>query len=121
MAEPLPPLPATAPKNEPVPWPKVAAPEPPEIQQSSPEIVESNIKSAATEVREKLHSAFESFSDEIQLAYDKLQRSISRGVSTVGRKVRYLRRERPMQIVAGVAIASFLAGVALRIWRSNHD
>jgi hypothetical protein len=26
-----------------------------------------------------------------------------------------------MQIVAGVAIAAFLTGAALRIWRSNHD
>jgi hypothetical protein len=30
-------------------------------------------------------------------------------------------QEQPMQIVIGVAIASLLAGAALRIWRSHHD
>jgi hypothetical protein len=30
-------------------------------------------------------------------------------------------QERPLQLVFGVAIAAFVAGSALRIWRSHHE
>ena len=36
-------------------------------------------------------------------------------------KVRYLRRERPLQVIAGFAIAGLLAGIGLRIWRGRHE
>ena len=33
----------------------------------------------------------------------------------------YVAEERPLQLVFGVAIAAFVAGSGLRIWRSHHE
>jgi hypothetical protein len=44
----------------------------------------------------------------------------SNAMSAVSRRVRYLADERPIQLLAGVAAASFLVGAALRIWRSSR-
>ena len=42
-------------------------------------------------------------------------------VSRIRRKMTYLRRERPVRIVAAVALTGFLLGAALRLWRNQHD
>ncbi len=47
----------------------------------------------------------------------------SRCVDLSSRAIRRVRRaahERPLYFVGGVAVASFLAGVALRVWRSRQ-
>jgi hypothetical protein len=33
----------------------------------------------------------------------------------------YLKRERPLEVIAGVAAGAFLLGVALRTWRSFYE
>lgn len=45
-------------------------------------------------------------------------RFVTSGVST---RLRYMASERPTRIILGVAIASFAAGVALRLWRSRYE
>ncbi|SRR6266404_4780592 len=45
---------------------------------------------------------------------------VSNTISALSRRVRYLADERPLQLLAGVAAASFLVGAALRIWRSSR-
>jgi hypothetical protein len=44
----------------------------------------------------------------------------SNTMSALSRRVRYFADERPVQLLAGVAAASFLVGAALRIWRSSR-
>jgi hypothetical protein len=36
-------------------------------------------------------------------------------------KARRLSREQPLQVIAGCAIAAFALGVAVRVWRSDHE
>ncbi|MBV9342025.1 MAG: hypothetical protein JO159_14205 [Acidobacteria bacterium] len=36
-------------------------------------------------------------------------------------RFRYLKNERPLELVAGIAAAAFLAGAALRIWKSSQE
>src|SRR5579859_7927206 len=114
MAEPVsalpnPTPPTTTTKGQTVPWPKAAEPLP-----GSPEIRGSNEETAVPELSEQRSAGFQDYYSRFQTAvYDLLERS--------RRRFRYMAQERPTQIVAGVAIASLLAGAALRIWRSHHD
>jgi ElaB/YqjD/DUF883 family membrane-anchored ribosome-binding protein len=48
------------------------------------------------------------------------QRKVSSGAASLMRSVRRFANERPLQFVGIVAGMSFVAGVALRIWRSNR-
>lgn len=107
MAEPVSALPdPTTSKGQTVPWPKPVEPLP-----GSPEISDSNTE---TEFSERVSAGFQDYYSRFQTAVtDMLERS--------RRRFRYMAEERPVHIVIGVAIASLLAGAALRIWRSNHD
>lgn len=41
--------------------------------------------------------------------------------SNIARKLQKARSQRPMQIVAAVAVTGFVLGVVLRVWRSKHS
>lgn len=114
MAEPVsafpnPTPPTTPAKGQTVPWPKPVEPPP-----GSPEITGSNSKTAVQGFSERLGA-------EVEHYYSRIERALSDVVEGSRRRFRYLAQARPMQIVIGVAIASLLAGAALRIWRSHHD
>jgi hypothetical protein len=121
MAEPAVPLPDSVQKNEPVPWPNAVQPEPREVQLGSQDIAGSIEPSTADDIKKKLRSGAEHSVEIIQRGYEEVQHAASRAVSRANRKLRYLADERPVQIVVGIAVAAFLTGAALRIWRSNHD
>ena len=114
MAEPVSALPnatppATTATGQTVPWPK-----PVEPLTGSPEISGSNTEAAAPELSERL-------STRVQESYRRVEMTILDMVELARRRFQTLARERPIEIVVGVAIASLLAGAAVRIWRSNHD
>ena len=114
MAEPVSALPnatppATTVTGQTVPWPKPAEP-----RTGSPEISGSNTEAAAPELSERL-------STRVQESYRRVQTTILDVVELARRRFQSLAQERPMQILVGVAVASLLAGAAVRIWRSNHD
>lgn len=113
MAEPVSALPNPTPPItttvQTVPWPKPA-----EAFPGSPEISGSNTETAVPEFSERLSTALDDY-------YVRVQTAVSDMLERSRRRFRYMAQERPMQIVAGVAVASLLAGAALRIWRSHHD
>jgi hypothetical protein len=78
----------------------------------SPDMSGSHTETA--EFSERLSAGFQDY-------YGRIQTAASDMVERSQRRFRYMAQERPMQIVIGVAIASLLAGAALRIWRSHHD
>ena len=58
---------------------------------------------------------------------ESLGRQLQRRIAFLGRTVRQrgadfrrLRSEYPVQVIGGFAVAGFVAGVTLRVWRSNH-
>jgi len=53
-------------------------------------------------------------------SYQKAERLFSGILIRGKRNARYLYDEKPLQLVAGIAAASFLVGAALRVWRSHH-
>ena len=53
--------------------------------------------------------------------YEAARRTLLDTVARARRNFRYMAEEKPMQLVLGVAIASFLAGVGLRLWRSHYE
>ena len=112
MAEPVSafpnPTPPTTPvKGQTVPWPTPVEPLP-----DPPEITGSHIETV--EFSERLDAGVQDY-------YSRIQRALSAMAERSRRRFQYMTQERPMQIVIGVAVASLLAGAALRIWRSHHD
>ena len=53
--------------------------------------------------------------------YEAARKTLLDGIARARRDLRYMAEEKPMQLVIGVVIASFLAGVGLRLWRSHYE
>ena len=54
-------------------------------------------------------------------AYEAARKAVHDTIARARRNFRYMADEKPMQLVIGVAIASLLAGVGLRLWRSRYE
>jgi len=106
MAEPLPasPIaPVSRQKGDPLSWPE--------------KVTLQAVPSASTR---RQGSDFE-LKRRLQRSWENAQNATSRIAHKLSAKVSYLRRERPLQVIAGFAIAGLLAGIGLRIWRSRHE
>ena len=53
--------------------------------------------------------------------YAAARKTLLDTIARARRNFRYMAEEKPMQLVLGIAIASFLAGVGLRLWRSHYE
>lgn len=112
MAEPLSALPNVrssnmAGKAQPVPWPKSREPH--------PELPEFTRADRTTEkLARHLRSGFEG-------SYREVSGAILATWNRSRRKFHHISQEHPLRLVIGVAVAAFITGAALRIWRSNHD
>lgn len=49
-----------------------------------------------------------------------VRRTVADVISQARRRVRYFVSERPLQLVLGVAVISFIAGMGLRLWRGHE-
>lgn len=54
-------------------------------------------------------------------AYENARKTLLDTIARARRNLRHMADEKPMQLVIGVAIASFLVGVGLRLWRSHNE
>ena len=54
-------------------------------------------------------------------AYENARKSLLDTINRARRNLRYMADEKPVQLILGVAIASFLVGVGLRLWRSHYE
>src|SRR5690349_13023005 len=114
MAEPVPTFPQTSSQTEPVPRLKQnsSAVEPTELSQVG------TLHSART-----LHSALSArpWHQQVEAGFYRGLNVVSRSASRTSHKVRRFASERPIELVLGVAITSFLTGAVLRIWRSSYE
>lgn len=108
MAEPAS-LPIPAQRTDPIPWPDTASAEA-EPDTGYARRVAATAQDTAEQVRERT-----------QRSWELTQRTFRRVVSDANDKIGYLRRERPLYVIAGVAAAAFVLGVALRLWRSHDE
>ena len=53
--------------------------------------------------------------------YAAARKSLLDAVARARRNLRYMADEKPVHLVMGVAIAAFLAGAGLRLWRSHYE
>jgi len=53
--------------------------------------------------------------------YGAARKTVLDAIADARRKLRYVADEKPLQLVLGVAVAAFLAGVGLRLWRSHYE
>jgi len=53
--------------------------------------------------------------------YEAARKRLLDTIARARRNLRYAAEEKPIQLVMGVAIASFLAGVGLRLWRRHYE
>ena len=106
MAEPASPLPVSPQKIDPIPW---------------PERTEATTKRTRTASQHRLDELLESGSRVVLRSWDSTQRAVSNVTRRTAETIRRLKRDRPLEIIAGVAGAAFLLGVGLRIWRSRHE
>src|SRR5262249_22192469 len=97
----------TAVKAEVIPWAVPAEP-PPEPPQTT------SFEEAAKKLAARLRSGYES-------SYRKVSGTVLDRWDQSRRQFRYIAQEHPLRLVLGVAVAAFIAGAALHIWRSNHD
>jgi hypothetical protein len=51
----------------------------------------------------------------------QLRNAALTALSGIKRTAIYVAEERPIHLVVGVAVAAFVAGSGLRIWRSHHE
>jgi hypothetical protein len=109
MAEPLSSLPASPPAK-PIPWPD---------QRQDTGL--SPVPPRETKPPRLLNDAAERARDEIERYWAAAQSTVTRLFSRTRKKMLYLPRERPLHIVAAIALTGFFLGAALRIWRSHHD
>ena len=65
--------------------------------------------------------AAEEVVSKLQHSYRKIKDKIENAVSTIDRRVRLIRAERPLQVVLAVAAISFALGIGLRLWRIHHE
>ena len=111
MAEPLSSLPVSPPAK-PIPWPEQTH----SIGLSSVPPIETKTKPP-----QPLNDAVKLALNGIQRSWARIEREATRVALRTRNKLVYLRRERPLHIVAAVALTGFLLGAALRLWRSRHD
>lgn len=107
MAEPLSSLPASS-SGKPIPWP--------DSKQNL-----SLVKVSQRTPGQQFHEAFEGVLSGIRRYWAGAERGATRVVSRSRNRMTRLRRERPLQLVAGVAITAFLVGAALRVWRRHYE
>lgn len=53
--------------------------------------------------------------------YEAARKTLLDTIARARRNFHYMAEEKPMQLVLGVVIASFLAGIGLRLWRSHYE
>jgi hypothetical protein len=53
--------------------------------------------------------------------YEAARKTLLDAIADARRKLRYVADEKPLHLVLGVAVAAFLAGVGLRLWRSHYE
>jgi hypothetical protein len=111
MAEPLSALPGTTSSNT----AKAPAIPQPLAREPLPELRESSSTHKPTEklvvrLRSGVERSYREVSGAMVDTWDRSRRNF-----------RYISQEHPLRIVVGVALAAFITGAALRIWRSNHD
>jgi hypothetical protein len=94
-------------KAQPVPWPKSREPH--------PELPEFN---RADRTAEKLVLQLRSG---LERSYREVSGAILSTWNRSRRKFDHISQEHPLRLVIGVAVAAFITGTALRIWRSHHD
>ena len=76
-------------------------------------VARERASTAAAEKTEELRAAAEAKTAQIRnAAGEQIERARARA--------EYVSREYPFQIIAGVAATAFVAGIALRVWRSNR-
>jgi hypothetical protein len=111
MAEPLSALPGTTSSNA----AKAQAIPRPLVRARLPELPEtSSTRSPTEKLVVRLRSGLER-------SYREVSRAMVDTWDRSRRNFRYISQEHPLRIVVGVALAAFITGAALRIWRSNHD
>ena len=106
MAEPASSLPASPQRIDPIPW---------------PQRTDAETSRTRTPSQQKFDGLLESGSRVVLRSWESIQRAVSDVARRAADKIRQLKRDRPLEIIAGVAGAAFLLGVGLRLWRSRHE
>lgn len=114
MAEPVSAFPSPTPPTTPAKGQTVPWPEPAEPPRGFAENAGSNTETAVRGFGGRLGAGAQDY-------YGRIERALSAVLEGSRRRFQRMAHERPVQIVTGVAIASLLAGAAVRIWRSHHD
>lgn len=75
----------------------------------------------ASEIGDVAEEKASKFYSSAQQQWEQLNRTTRERVLHLRRRTAALRDEYPLEVIGGFAAAGFVLGVALRIWRSNHD
>jgi hypothetical protein len=106
MAEPISSLPAAPQRTVPISWPQTPDHE---LQTSEP-LQTGNFDYFIQNGR-----------DAVERSWKRTQSAISRALSRAASRMDYVKRERPLEVLAGVAAAAFVVGAAIRLWRNRYE
>jgi ElaB/YqjD/DUF883 family membrane-anchored ribosome-binding protein len=93
--------------------------EAPRRAQQAAEQIRSEIRDVLEVIRE--HARPERLRQEAEGTIDELQSRARERSHLVRNRLERLMREKPVGIVVAAFVAAFIAGMGLRIWRSNRD
>jgi F0F1-type ATP synthase membrane subunit b/b' len=93
--------------------------EAPRRAQQAAEQIRSEIRDGLEGIRE--HARPERLRQEAEGTIDELQSRARERSHLVRNRLERLMREKPVGIVVAALVAAFIAGMGLRIWRSNRD
>jgi ElaB/YqjD/DUF883 family membrane-anchored ribosome-binding protein len=76
---------------------------------------------ALEEAQHKTAAALTQAKDRVTNLYRESRHKTAHVFNRVRSRASYVVDEHPLQVIAGIAAAAFIAGVLLRIWRSSRD
>src|SRR5437764_8084908 len=85
------------------------------------QIVKPQRQKPLAQVKSVTTRAYRSTKARVRDAYSRVINKSSVLSNNVQGKLQRARQERPMQIVAAVAVTGFVVGVVLRVWRSKYN
>jgi hypothetical protein len=85
------------------------------------ERIKRHVSAVSNAVASKMMLAYRSASRHTVESCEHLARSGKDLASRTRYSVRRAKEERPLQLLAVIAVAAFAAGAAIRIWRSRHE
>ena len=92
-----------------------------QVSEQEVDDVTARASQALDEVGQRVSAAYERVQTSVADAYERGKWKSQQLARTASARARFVVDEYPLHVIAGFAGAAFVAGIVLRVWRSNRD